>query len=700
MSEGSAAAVSGAVIAEDPAASGGAGGGLEQPSPPDPGPLRCGSCALWPRQQTWLCVVPLLIGFIGLGLSLMLLKWIVVGSVKDYVPTDLVDNKGIGQDPIFLSKPSAFPKNVETTTTTTTAMGRTRTGLVTTTTAANPGVMVPAGSGSSTSRAPNRISTRITTTTRAPRLIPPGGRGVTPRGTTIRRGTTGSSGVGMGTVTMVPSMVVSITTEAHLDATSPPSPSGRFYLHDSTSVWTVSQFPAESSPLVPTQPHTHTKTHSPTYPPEHSEHFKPCRDKDLAYCLNDGDCFVIETLTGSHKHCRCKDGYQGVRCDQFLPKTDSILSDPTDHHGIEFMESEEVYQRQVLSITCITIGITILGSLCVAFYCRNKRRREKLEAQLKESRSIKNYSLNTASVRPQCALHLQIYCKSPGSAPAPGSGVQELRFSQSSRAPSTHVRIPVSGKSPRSSSASCSPDERSRAPHRTAPRRTPPLPRGRLNPIGGSRDSGPSYQHLQEVDSTEKEALALRRLCSANAGTTDLSASLLPPHSQDSLLNMQANLSIPFASENGGHKTELKCSRLNHVAVGQANEGPPCSFIRTTYPTGLLNTYNSIYIKGGRSSSSDCLPQVENSTSAVSGLGQQEEVALLLETAQEQLRLLAQAQRKSEDCIPPPSAERESTCFLLPPGGGVGGVLARSSPAKTQLTHPIDPHRDLAQCSQ
>uniref|UniRef100_W5N5M2 Uncharacterized protein n=1 Tax=Lepisosteus oculatus TaxID=7918 RepID=W5N5M2_LEPOC len=43
---------------------------------------------------------------------------------------------------------------------------------------------------------------------------------------------------------------------------------------------------------------------APTYPPEHSEHFKPCRDKDLAYCLNEGECFVIETLTGSHKHCR------------------------------------------------------------------------------------------------------------------------------------------------------------------------------------------------------------------------------------------------------------------------------------------------------------------------------------------------------------------------------------------------------------
>uniref|UniRef100_A0A4W5RWV6 Pro-neuregulin-3, membrane-bound isoform n=1 Tax=Hucho hucho TaxID=62062 RepID=A0A4W5RWV6_9TELE len=67
---------------------------------------------------------------------------------------------------------------------------------------------------------------------------------------------------------------------------------------------------------------------SPTIPQMRSEHFKQCHVKDLAYCLNDGECFVIETLSGPHKHCRCKEGYQGIRCDQFLPKTDSILSDP------------------------------------------------------------------------------------------------------------------------------------------------------------------------------------------------------------------------------------------------------------------------------------------------------------------------------------------------------------------------------------
>ncbi|CAL8259727.1 unnamed protein product [Arctogadus glacialis] len=88
--------------------------GAEQGSPRAPGPLRCGPCAVWPRQQTWLCAVPLVMGFVGLALSLMLLKWIVVGSVQDYVPTDLVDPKGsLGQDPIFLSKPSPAPKGLD-----------------------------------------------------------------------------------------------------------------------------------------------------------------------------------------------------------------------------------------------------------------------------------------------------------------------------------------------------------------------------------------------------------------------------------------------------------------------------------------------------------------------------------------------------------------------------------------------------------
>ncbi|KTF92343.1 hypothetical protein cypCar_00012299 [Cyprinus carpio] len=66
----------------------------------------------------------------------------------------------------------------------------------------------------------------------------------------------------------------------------------------------------------------------------------------------------------------------------------SIFAGAVDHLGIEFMvnvmlmffflvcfvptESKEVYKRQVMSITCIAMGISFLGTLCMALYCRNK----------------------------------------------------------------------------------------------------------------------------------------------------------------------------------------------------------------------------------------------------------------------------------------------------------------------------------------
>lgn len=35
-------------------------------------------------------------------------------------------------------------------------------------------------------------------------------------------------------------------------------------------------------------------------------------------------------------------------------------------------ESKEVYKRHVLSITSIAMAISLLGTLCMALYCRNK----------------------------------------------------------------------------------------------------------------------------------------------------------------------------------------------------------------------------------------------------------------------------------------------------------------------------------------
>lgn len=92
-----------------------------------------------------------------------------------------------------------------------------------------------------------------------------------------------------------------------------------------------------------------------------------------------------------------------------------------------------------------------------------------------------------------------------------------------------------------------------------------------------------------------------------------------------------------------------------------------------------------------------------SSCSAATATGRQEdEVALLLEEAQEQLRALALAHRKQEEggvSGGAGSAARETVCFLNPNGGGAG-VLSCNGPTQTQLLSPSLSHRDLGQTGQ
>ncbi|XP_044070501.1 pro-neuregulin-3, membrane-bound isoform isoform X3 [Siniperca chuatsi] len=694
MSECSGAAVSGAVILEEPEASG-ASGGRGEGQAQDQGPLRC---AVWPRQQTWLCVVPLLIGFIGLGLSLMLLKWIVVGTVRDYVPTDLVDANRIGQDPIFLSKPSGIPKSPDTTTTTTTP----------TIDGGNP-------TPRTVTVAKGRTRSTATTTTINPRGGGASGSQVTPRNPLNRNGRGPS---GFTTTTTVPR-----TTFIIGGATSSPSPSNPTVLHDSTQMWTPEQTTTETvSTTLPTRTHSHRKTPSPTVPPLHSEHFKPCHEKDLAYCLNGGECFVIETLSGPHKHCKCREGYQGIRCDQFLPKTDSILSDPIDHLGIEFMESKEVYKRQVLSITSIAMAISLLGTLCMALYCRNKRRREKLQAHLKENRSLKNYTANShnaldAKMRaPNTNLQMHEYCK---------------RSSQSTT-PSTSSR--GTAKHHRSGSLSHSPDQRTREAHWSAPRRTPPITRGRLNPIGGSKYSGPAYQHLQEVDSSEKEAEAQRGCQMQGANqcddprrdaflhmrtpvskeTTSLSpwsgrmeehSGLCAPSEHNDLNPTSRSLRRPGRRPSHSPPPPFRSCSIPIIPSVQCHHDNEVSCMQTSVTsatTAMSITCGPMPCKEGRREK--VAHATLSSSSCSSAIGQQQnEVALLLEEAQEQLRALAH-RKQEEGAISSGSMAalmeaRETVCFLNL-NGGIAGALSCNGPTQTQLLSPSLSHRDLGQTSQ
>ncbi|XP_045925830.1 LOW QUALITY PROTEIN: pro-neuregulin-3, membrane-bound isoform [Micropterus dolomieu] len=540
MSERSGASTLAAMTLEEP--------GAEQASPRAPGPLRCGPCAVWPRQQTWLCAVPLVMGFVGLGLSLMLLKWIVVGSVQDYVPTDLVDPKGsIGQDPIFLSKPSAMPKGPDISTAITSAASTTAMVSTTTPLAADGTAPAPrtrsgppanhSANGSTANghgnRAPhlhNRVGTRIsgtvvtTSTTRATRLTPPSGKEVTPR-STVRKGssTNGRNGAAnskpgqtSATITTTASTTTaSVKTTAKVQPTTsqPAAPV------KPTSRWNHGR-PGKGPA---TRPHHRFRTPvAPTLPSLRSEVFKPCvEDKDLAFCLNEGECSIIETVAGVHRHCRCKEGYHGLRCDQFVPKTDAILSDPTDELGIEFMESGDTYQRQVLSIFSIASGICLLGVACMALYRRNKRHREKLQAHFSDSRSLRDCGVNASGLmskstpRLQYSFQLQKSCSShrtsvKGSSVAPGT---------SEAAPPILSRALSKGKRFRSSSLSLSPAQQQRE---TNYFRTPPISRGKhkitTNLIDGSRVAGHVYKHLQEDESKDVESMRRCDFASGRVG--------------------------------------------------------------------------------------------------------------------------------------------------------------------------------------
>ncbi|XP_045217928.2 pro-neuregulin-3, membrane-bound isoform isoform X17 [Macaca fascicularis] len=646
--EGTAAAAAAA------AAGGGPDGGGEGAAEP-PRELRCSDCIVWNRQQTWLCVVPLFIGFIGLGLSLMLLKWIVVGSVKEYVPTDLVDSKGMGQDPFFLSKPSSFPKAMETTTTTTSTTSP----------------ATPSAGGAASSRTPNRISTRLTTITRAPTRFP--GHRVpiraSPRSTTARN-------------TAAPSTVLSTTAPFFSSSTPgsrPPVPgtpstqampswptaayATSSYLHDSTPSWTLSPFQdaassssSSSSSSTTTTPETSTspKFHTTTYSTERSEHFKPCRDKDLAYCLNDGECFVIETLTGSHKHCRCKEGYQGVRCDQFLPKTDSILSDP-NHLGIEFMESEEVYQRQVLSISCIIFGIVIVGMFCAAFYFKSKKQAKQIQEQLKVPQNGKSYSLKASSTMAKSEnlvkshVQLQNYSKVERH---PVTALEKMMES-SFVGPQSFPEVPSPDRGSqsvkhhsRSLSSCCSPGQRSGMLHRNAFRRTPPSPRSRLGGL-----VGPAYQQLEESRIPDQDTIPCQGY-SSNGLKTQRNTSInmqLPSRETNPYFNSleQKDLvgysstrasSVPIIPSVGLEETCLQMPGISEVKS--------IKWCKNSYSADVVNV--SIPV-------SDCL------------IAEQHEVKILLETVQEQIRILTDA-RRSEDyelaSVETEDSASENTAFL------------------------------------
>uniref|UniRef100_A0A3Q3JRI0 Neuregulin C-terminal domain-containing protein n=1 Tax=Monopterus albus TaxID=43700 RepID=A0A3Q3JRI0_MONAL len=298
-------------------------------------------------------------------------------------------------------------------------------------------------------------------------------------------------------------------------------------------------------------------------------------------------------------------------------------------------KSKEVYKRQVLSITSIALVISLLGTLCMALYYTK----------------FKN--------------NIWMFL---------------LPFSL------------------RSGSLSHSPNQITRVAHWSGPRRTPPIPRGRLNPIGGSKYSGPAYQHLQEMDSNEKEPetilpspwsghVEVRSGPSVHNNPNPATRSLRRPSRRHN-----HSPPPPFRSCSIPIIPSVQCYHDNEVSCMQTSVSP------ATTVTCEATPYNDE--RRGKVAHS-ALP----SSSCSCAIGQQQdEVALLLEQAQEHLRALALAHRKQEEGGIGSSGStaghvevKQTVCFLT---GGSAGMLSCNGPTQTLLLSPSLSHTDRGQTGQ
>ncbi|OCT72018.1 hypothetical protein XELAEV_18035000mg [Xenopus laevis] len=301
-----------------------------------------------------------------------------------------------------------------------------------------------------------------------------------------------------------------------------------------------------------------------------------------------------------------------------------------------FSESEEVYQQQILSITCIVFGILVVGVICAAFYCKTKRQTKKIQEQLKESLNGKNYCLHASSLLVkekslgENTVQMHNYSKSQRDPEPVKEKVMESSFSEtlpfSESLPLERGNLSI--KHHRNLSSCYSPSQKSRMLHRNAFRRTPPLPRGRLNGI-----TGPAYQQLEEPGLIDQDTM----LCKG-CSSTDLI------HLQHNSINMQ-----PRSRETQAYFNDMKRKDTIGYSTSRVNSIPIIPSMGLD--DACMQTQNlseTVGIKRCKNSISNELVKV-NVPPNNCLIPEQQEVKILLETVQEQIRILTDARRRSED---------------------------------------------------
>ncbi|XP_064357254.1 pro-neuregulin-1, membrane-bound isoform isoform X4 [Dromaius novaehollandiae] len=251
-----------------------------------------------------------------------------------------------------------------------------------------------------------------------------------------------------------------------------------------------------------------------------TSHLTKCDIKQKAFCVNGGECYMVKDLPNPPRYlCRCQPGFTGARCTETLPMK------------IQNQEkAEELYQKRVLTITGICIALLVVGIMCVVAYCKTKKQRKKLHDRLRQSlRSERNNMVNMANgphhpnpPPDNVQLVNQYVSKNVISSEHAVERETETSFSTSHYTSTTHHSTTVTQTPSHSWSnghtESILSESRSvlaSSSMENSRHASPAGPRGRLNGIGGPRESSGFLRHARETPDSYRDSPHSERYVSA-----------------------------------------------------------------------------------------------------------------------------------------------------------------------------------------
>ncbi|NXS96890.1 NRG3 protein, partial [Jacana jacana] len=295
-----------------------------------------------------------------------------------------------------------------------------------------------------------------------------------------------------------------------------------------------------------------------------------------------------------------------------------------------------------------------LGFFYINFIFLCRKQTKQIHEQLKETQNRKTYSLNASSMmaKPECMaqnrVQLQNYSKADRHPGPILDKVMESSFSGPRSFP--EALSPDRGTQPikqhRSLSSCCSPGQKSGMLHRNAFRRTPPLPRGRFNGL-----TGPAYQQLEESRIADQDTIPCHGYSSSGLKTpqnTSINMQLPSRETTPYFNNVDQKDLVVYSSSRANSVPIIPSVGLDEACMQMQNvsEVTGIKWCKNSYSAELVNVSSPV---------SNCL------------IAEQHEVKILLETVQEQIRILTDA-RRSEDyelaSVEAESSASENTAFL------------------------------------